>query len=142
MDLTFYLKIKKLFPTYKQIIFTGLLVGLGVFLMFFFITTTWIGMDVKQLCIEAKNQYGGDCVGALIFYLQDEKQHTPRERSKAVWALGQLGDSRALPVLKKYYDGSECDHKQAVCQYELKKAIRLIKSGFNITAFVWRYNLP
>jgi len=60
------------------------------------------------------------------------------KRNHAIWALGQLGDKRALPSLEKLYTGEPCDHSKYVCQYELKKAIKLCRGGLNITAWTWR----
>jgi hypothetical protein len=49
-------------------------------------------------------------------------------KNEAVWTLGQLADSRALPALESLRTGIPCsrpcrkdDH---ICQYELEKAIR------------------
>lgn len=119
------------------------LFGIGV-VMFFFIfllTTNLIGNDVKEKCQLAQYKYGGDCVEALSRYLDDGSNdfHT---RNSAIWALGQLGDKRALPTLEKYYTGEEKDREplnEMISQYELKKAINLINSGFNLTSIFWRY---
>jgi len=55
--------------------------------------------------------------------------------------LGQLGDSRALPVLQGYYTGnipSKESLDKTISQYELEKAIKLTSGGFNVTAIFWR----
>jgi hypothetical protein len=121
-----------------------LVVGTGTFILVFLVTCTWIGVDVKEQCKIAKGKYEGDCVEALAQVLDDE-ENSLRERNMATWALGQLGDERALEMLKKYYTGNIPDREpydKTLSQYELKKAIKLIESGLNLTAFVWRYNLP
>jgi len=118
-------------------------VGFGIFLLFFVITCTWIGYDVKSQCYEAKRQYKKDCTESLISLLLDEKQSF-RQRNSAIWALGQLGDKRALPVLQKYYTANIPAREpldQSISQYELKKAINLAGGGLNITAFVWRNSI-
>lgn len=69
-------------------------VGICIFLLFFVIGVTWIGFDVKSQCQQAQSEYGGDCTEALISLLQDENRGF-RVRNDAIWALGQLGDSRA-----------------------------------------------
>jgi hypothetical protein len=56
-----------------------------------------------------------------------------------VWALGHLGDARALPVLESHYTGGPCDHSRLLCQRELEKAIRLSRGGLNLPALVWRH---
>ena len=118
------------------------LLGLGIllFLFVFMITSAWIGFSVKKRCQIAQERYEGDCVSSLVAFLEDE-QNDFRSRNSAIWALGQLGDGRALPVLKKYYTGNIPDREPldaGLSQYELKKAIKLIESGFNISAFGWR----
>ena len=88
----------------------------------------------------AQGRYKGDCVDALIAHLEDE-DNPYGERNHAIWALGQLGDNKALSVLEKYYTGNIPDKEpwnETISQYELKKAINLTSGGFNITAFVWR----
>jgi len=115
-------------------------IGASIFLLFFFITSVWIGHEAKSLCQNAQWQYGGDCVEALIAQLDDEHQGF-RDRNHAIWALGEMGDSRALPVLEKYYTGDIPDREpldETISQYELKKAINLAKGGTNLTTWIWR----
>jgi len=127
----------------KEKLFYTIAIGASIFLLFFFIGSVWIGYEAKSLCQNARWQYGGDCVEALIAQLDDEHQGF-RTRNHAIWALGQLGDSRALPVLKSYYTGNIPDREPldgTISQYELKKAVELAKGGTNITAFIWRWTL-
>ena len=70
----------------------------------------------------AQQQFPGDEVEALLALVQSER-HALGTRNRAVWALGQLHDARALAVLERYYTGGPCDHGRYLCQYELKKAI-------------------
>jgi hypothetical protein len=79
----------------------------------------------------------GDRVLALMAYVESPTHALPA-RNRAVWALGQLGDARALPVLEKHFTGGECDHDRALCQRELRKALRLCRGGTNISAWIWR----
>lgn len=127
----------------KQKLFFIGAIGVSIFLLFFVITCTWIGHDVKSHCQEAKKEYGNDCVKALIMLLDDEN-NSFRSRNSAIWALGQLGDKRALPVLQKYYTGNILpreSYSKGISQYELKKAIKLASGGFNATAIFWRYGV-
>lgn len=116
-------------------------IGISIFVLFFIITNVWIGYEAKKICQEAKWEYKKtDCVEALIDTLDDENQGY-RTRNHAIWALGQFGDSKALPVLQKYYTGDIPDREpldDMISQYELKKAINLANGGLNITAFLWR----
>lgn len=118
-------------------------IGASICMLFFVVTCTIIGYDVKEQCADAKTEYGGECVEALISLLDDESKSF-RSRNSAIWALGQLGDSRALMALEKYYTG-EIPKKDpldgGISQYELKKAIKLAVDGLNLTAWAWRRDL-
>lgn len=92
-----------------------LAVGLG---SLFWMIRSGVAEDVAR----AQREYPGDRVEALIAFV-DADRHPLSERNRAVWALGQISDPRALPVLRKYYTGAECQHDRFLCQYELKKAI-------------------
>lgn len=125
----------------KDKLFLIAAVGTSIFLLFFVVTCAWIGFDVKSQCQAAKRTYGSsDCVEALITLLNDENKGF-RQRNSAIWALGQLGDSRALPVLESYYTGNIPPREsldKSISQYGLKKAINLTSGGLNITSFIWR----
>lgn len=131
----------------KQKLFYAGAVGISIFLLFFVVTCFWIGYEVKSQCQEVKREYGGDlpadrqdCVEALITLLNDEDKGF-RARNSAIWALGQLGDSRALPFLQRFYTGNipaKESLDKSISQYELKKAINLTSGGFNMSAVIWR----
>jgi hypothetical protein len=84
-----------------------------------------IHSGVTNMARSAMAQYPGDRVEALCA-LVDCTSCGLSERNHAVWALGQLRDSRALPVLQKYYTGRQCDHSADLCQYEIRKAIKAV----------------
>ena len=126
----------------QQIIFIGA-ISISIFILFFIISCTWIGFDVKTKCFDAKKEYGGSCTKSLVSLLEDENRGF-RARNSAIWALGQLGNPSALPTLQKFYTGNIPDREpldETISQYELKKAINLVSGGKNITAIFWRYNL-
>lgn len=126
----------------KTVIYLGA-IGVSVFLLIFVISCTWIGFDVKNQCQIATRTYGGDCVTALSALVSDEHRGF-RERNNAIWALGQLGDSRAYPLLKTMYTGNIPDREPLdtmISQYELKKAVALTNGGYNMTAIFWRYGI-
>ena len=137
------MKIKDL--NLKQRFLFLLALGTSIFLLFFVISCTWIGYDVKNQCERAKRKYQrGDCVEVLSALVADENAGF-RQRNEAIWALGQLGDARALPVLEKLYTDNippREPYDKGISQYELKKAIKLAQGGLNLSAFIWRYNLP
>lgn len=140
------MKIKNIKITFLYI----MAIGLSICCLFFFIGCAWIGYEVKNHCQEAKREYAGeltgnnqDCVAALITLLQDEKKSF-RQRNSAIWALGQLGDSRALPVLQSFYTNNIPEKEplnKVISQYELRKAINLTSGGLNLTAIFWRYGV-
>ena len=99
--------------------------------------SVFIGRSVRATSEAAMRSYPGDAVEALVSCMAD-KTHTLRERNRAVWALGQLGDRRALPALREHFTGQQCNHTNGLCQYELEKAIKLIDGGINVTAWAWR----
>jgi len=127
---------------YQKIILFLIIIGLAAFAALFFVSTAIIGKSVYQKCEYAQTKYEGDCVEALIAFLQDDVQNYSNERNSAIWALGQLGDSRALPVLKEYYTGYTKGKREGLSdglsQYELYKAIKLLEGAFNAGAWVWR----
>ena len=127
----------------KKKALTGILylgaIGFSIGLLFFVIVCTVIGYEVKNQCADAKAAYGGDCIHAMISLLDDDNKSF-RSRNSAIWALGQLGDARALPVLEKYFTGNIPARESldgGISQYELKKAIKLAGGGLNLTAWAW-----
>jgi hypothetical protein len=130
--------------TIKEKLFYLFAIGVSIFFLFFFITNVWIGHEAKRLCQEAQWEYRKtDCVEALIATLDDEHQGY-RTRNHAIWALGEFGDSRALPTLQKYYTGKIPNREpldETISQYELKKAVNLANGGLNITAWAWRWGI-
>jgi hypothetical protein len=127
-------------PGKALLIFTALVVSAGtVFLLT--ITVSWtIGSGVRSISAEALQHHPGDRVPALMAYVESD-EHSLADRNRAVWALGQLGDPGALPVLQKHWTGRPCDHEHELCQKELEKAITLCRGGKNVTAIFWRGRL-
>jgi hypothetical protein len=111
----------------------------AVALAAFVFLSLWIGAGVEATSRLAMEQRPGDRVAALLAYVEDTG-HPLKDRNRAVWALGQLGDRRALAVLRKHHTGGPCDHRSALCQRELAKGIRLLDGRLNATAVVWRHS--
>jgi len=126
---------------WKKIILYGLPIGFTVLLILFVITLHWISSDVRAICKQAQQKYEGDCVEALIAYLEKEPL-TFKEKNDVIWALGEIGDKRAIPALQRLYTGKPCpkpcDSSKYICQYGIKKAIRGCK-GLNVVRYVWRW---
>ena len=121
----------------KKVLVYGTLSCLA-FLLVAFVMLFWtLRSSVKEICAEATEQYPGDRIEALITYVKSEN-NSLRQRNRSIWALGQIGDERALPTLEKSYTGQPCDHDSRLCQRELQKAIKLCKGGLNATAWLPR----
>lgn len=104
-----------------------------------------ISAQVRAACSEAASEFDGDCVEALAAYVESE-HHTYQERNHAIWALGEIGDRRALPTLERLLGGelidSPCDTSlggsRSICRYSVEKAIELCR-GLNIIRYVWSW---
>ena len=108
------------------------LYGIGARLLF---------SSVQHYAYAAQDTYGGDHVGALIALVKDE-QAPYENRNGAIWALGQIGSDRALPILRELdtdeiqeppYDSTSC-----IIQYGVEKSIRQI-NGFSMTRWIYRF---
>lgn len=125
----------------KNLVIYFISIGVIIVAFFFLLSVSIIGYSVKEYCQMAQAKYEGDCVNVLISYLEDENNDMSN-RNSAVWALGQLGDKRALPVLESYYtgyNGERCNRSQELSQLELKRAIGYMHGNLNITPFFWRF---
>lgn len=126
---------------WKKLILYGIPIGFAVLFILFVITLHWISSDVRAICKKTQQKYEGDRVEALIAYLEKEPL-TFKEKNNVIWALGEIGDKRAIPTLQKLYTGKPCpkpcDSSKYICQYGIKKAIRGCK-GFNVVRYVWRW---
>lgn len=96
---------------------------------------------VQKIAREAQAAYSGDPVAALIALVEDE-QASFEQRNTAIWALGQIGDRRALPILKKL-DSDEVQHPPYdstayIVQYSVEKALKQI-NGFTVTKWMYRW---
>ncbi len=114
------------------------LVGITLPLLAFVALSLVIGFGVKGAVSHAQSNSSGDPVIALIEVATDEDAGLS-DRTRAVWALGQLGDSRALPILQSLSTGEPCDHRKRICQREVGNAIKGCGDGINIGAVIWRH---
>jgi hypothetical protein len=117
-----------------------MLLSLVIMLIFSVLSFFTIYKQVKSNCQQAQYTYGGGCLEALIKVVQDDKANI-RQKNSAVWALGQLADKQALPVLEKLYQElpiqNQCRYSEYICRYEVEKAIRWCRQG-NVTS--WMYS--
>ncbi len=93
----------------------------------------FIRSEVAATADRAMENYPGDRVHALIQVI-DCQDLDLRRRNRAVWALGEIGDPVALPVLRRYHTRDKCNHAVNLCQYELGKAIKKIEGTWNLDA--------
>ena len=122
----------KKFITYILII-TIFFVILSVIFSFHVIYT-----GVKNVCVDAKQEFGQNCVQSLILYIRSD-DHSQNEKIHAVWALGQLADKDALPFLEdleKEYTCEDAQKKSKIC-YEIHKAVKWCTHG-NATSWMYR----
>jgi len=96
-----------------------------------------IAWGVRSDSSKAVAKFSGDRIEALIATVNRETCSL-HDRNRSVWALGQLRDKRALPVLYKYYTGKRCDHKTQICQNELRKAIKWTEGNSFMLPQLWR----
>jgi len=101
-----------------------------------------IFVGTKEMCVEAAGEFEGDYVEALIGYVESPN-HSFKEKNRAVWAQGEIGDKRVLSVLEGLYTGDGCDKPcnpdKHICQYQLDKAIRFCKGTNLVAAPLQRY---
>ena len=126
----------------KRVLLCGLVATIVIGAAVLWVTMHWISSDVRATCQEARQEFEGDCVEALMAYASSD-WHTLEERNQAIWALGEIGDRRALPALENLLHTenlcpSPCNVRTCMCQYGVEKAIRLCK-GLNIARWVWRW---
>jgi hypothetical protein len=111
--------------------------GIGLLLLAYGGVCLVIGAGVDDAMTRALDRFPENGTGALISVARSA-DFPLKDRNRAVWALGQLGNVRALAPLESLRTGKPCDHAVAVCQRELKKAIRQCRGGVNITRWAWR----
>ncbi len=118
---------------------------LGISLSIFFIvafayTFFAIYKGVQTTCSIAIKEYKGDCVDSLIRLVESDKS-TLRQKNSAIWALGQMADKKALPLLydldKSLPDQEKCSLDACLSKYEVQKAIKWCEKG-NITSWMYK----
>jgi hypothetical protein len=126
----------------KRIIIALLILGFSALFIFYGIVCWLIFSDVKEITQIAQQRFKGDAVEATIAMLQS-KETSFVLKNKAVYALGQIGDKRALPALRHQVTGipcpKPCTKHNYICQYELEKAIKTCDGGFTVTRWMYRF---
>ena len=127
----------------RRILLKGTLIVLLACVVVIILLSLWIELHVKKVCGMATRKYPGDKVEALMMFVETKENSYRADlysaNNHAFWALGQLGDKRALPFLRNLLTGEPCNHKTNICQGEIKEAIqKLERNQFNLPKFLWR----
>lgn len=127
----------------RRILVRGVLIFLLACVVVIISLSLWIELELKEICEAATQKYPGDKIEALVMSVQTEvygyNAHLYKANNRAIWALGQLGDKRALPFLRNFLTGQPCDHETNLCQGEIQEAIqKLERNQFNLPKFLWR----
>ncbi len=111
-----------------------------VLLLMVAVAELMIGSGVRSFSQIAQAQFPGKRIDALIAMV-DCESCSLHDRNNAVWALGQIDDERALPILEQYYTGAKSGH---LSQDTLRIALRHLRhQDINRSeSFLWRWMLP
>ena len=120
----------------RKLLLTG--AGLLALLMMILVgIVVSIRSGLQRFSDHAIAQFPGERAEALM-QVVDCDACSLEDRNHAVWALGQMVEERAISVLRKHFDGRPCQHTTRLCQYELRKAIRMIETRHERAGPVWR----
>ena len=127
----------------RRILLKGTLIVLLVCVVVIIGLSLSIELGVKKICGMATQKYPGDKVEALMMFVESKetsyRANIYSANNHAFWALGQLGDKRALPFLRNLLTGEPCDHETNLCQGEIQEAIqKLERNQFNLPKFLFR----
>jgi hypothetical protein len=127
----------------RRILLWGIPIVLLVCALVIILLSLGIEMGLKQICGVATRESPGDKVEALMMFVESDKHaynaHRYSANNRAFWALGQLGDKRALPFLRNLLTGEACDHETNLCQGEITEAIQKLEGNqFNLPKSLWR----
>ncbi len=127
----------------QRVLLRGTLIVLLVCMVVIVLFSLSIELGVKKTCEMATRKYPGDKVEALIMFVESKENgyraHRYSANNHVFWALGQLGDKRALPFLRNLLTGKPCDHETNLCQGEIQEAIqKLERNQFNLPKFLFR----
>ncbi|MBN2088194.1 HEAT repeat domain-containing protein [candidate division KSB1 bacterium] len=129
---------------WKKLLLRGSLAVLFVLIVVFAGASYIIINEVETICFKTQKMFPGDAVESLTSALKSENLSI-REKNQVIWALGEIGDKRAIPVLRTLETGEMCDKpcdtNQKICQYGIRKSIRFCE-GINVIRPVWQIIHP
>ena len=121
----------------KRLLYGLLLHGIILIILFvvaFLISCLYIEKSVKNICVTATESFPGNRTIALMGLISNENS-SGRQKTQAIWALGQLGDIAAISFLTEQLETTD-----GKIYYETQKAIRKLKGRqFNLPGFLWRW---
>jgi len=118
----------------------GILLLLGLFALFG-LSLRHIYKSVTVVCLDAQGLHPGDKVEALLALIKSDNASF-KAKNRAIWALGQIGSKRALPLLREL-DTPEVqpkpyDSSAYIVQYSVEKAITQIESNISLTRWMYK----
>lgn len=125
----------------KGIILWILVAGLAILLGSACYTFNRIYRQVDRITGLAKKEYPGNAVEALGSLIASDACGF-EEKNTAIWALGQLADPEALPLLEELNsvtqdDSVPFDRSSGLSKYEIEKAIKWCRKG-NLTSWMYK----
>lgn len=126
----------------KKFLKYSFILGSASLLILYAIVCRMIYTEVKSTTDLAQHRFGGTPVEATIALLNSETTSFEL-KNKAVYALGQIGDPKALPALQAQVTGipcpKPCTKNGYICQYDLEKAIKECQGQFSATRWMYRF---
>lgn len=124
----------------KNLVLTSIFAAFVFALLIFFYSLFVIYKGVKMACLKAKTENQEECVDSLIKVVKSADKIF-REKNSAIWTLGQLAETKALPFLYELDDflpkQERCDYDEFLCKYEVQKAIKWCEKG-NVASWMYR----
>jgi hypothetical protein len=112
----------------KKVFLYGILIGLLGIAAAYLGLRIWIMHDAHKIAAKAVAVFHKDKVESLLLCL-DSDSFLIREKNDAIWALGAFKDKRALGKLESLVTHEKCSYGH-LCQYEIQKAILIIKREY------------
>lgn len=124
----------------RQAIFVLGIILLLVFVVAFGFSLRQIYHSVNDICRIAQEQHPGDPIDALLALIESDSASF-KNKNRAIWALGQIGSKRALPLLHELdtekIQSKPYDSSAYIVQYTVEKAISQIEGNISLTR--WMY---
>ena len=123
----------------KKYLIIGIPIGFISVILVYLVCCWIIFSGVKSITTQATEEFRLTPVQSLIAVIESNKFGFEK-KNDAIWALGQIGDKKALPILEQIFTDKiekHCNRSENICQYEVQKAIKFCRSNFIVTR--WMY---